>query len=344
MSMEQCREHDKSSLNIAPEEWCPSCLRASNAALKAENEALKKDLGDTAFRLKVRDNQLDGTVLERNEIDEKATQDYARHLCEIDNLKVKLSLYTSWQPSDPGTKEAMECAENTCPCVAHAPGLDWDRAGVLAHALRAAMVRLEESEKRDEFHVSQCAALTASLASITSEVERLKAEKDYDGKEVLAAELAELRKRMDRTRAALIKSRDAYHRRNCGAMEQGVPTCRSECRRMTDIICEPASPASPAQPLMGPYALGSVTDNVGPANFSPAPVEKMPMVVKVNPKACVKCGCGPSAHWPDNDGPLQGAYCHSCCQCADYTPPAPVGSKPTRPSIASAPKRNGVGT
>ncbi len=41
------------------------------------------------------------------------------------------------------------------------------------------------------------AALTASLASVTSEVERLKSEKDYDGKEVLAASLAELRKRME---------------------------------------------------------------------------------------------------------------------------------------------------
>jgi hypothetical protein len=61
---------------------------------------------------------------------------------------------------------------------------------------------------------------------------------------------------------------------------------------------------------------------------TPAPVEKMPVVVKVNPKACVKCGCGTSAHWADNDGPFQGAYCHSCCQCADYTPPATVESKP----------------
>jgi hypothetical protein len=32
---------------------------------------------------------------------------------------------------------------------------------------------------------------------VTSEVERLKSEKDYDGKEVLAASLAELRKRME---------------------------------------------------------------------------------------------------------------------------------------------------
>ena len=65
---------------------------------------------------------------------------------------------------------------------------------------------------------------------------------------------------------------------------------------------------------------------------SPAPVEKMPMVVKVNPKACVKCGCGPSAHWADNDGPLQGEYCHSCGQCADYVPPAAVESKPKEES------------
>ena len=60
---------------------------------------------------------------------------------QVASLQAKLSLYTSWQPSDPGTKEAMEWFREPGPFEADAHGR------VLAHALRAAMVRLEEAEK-----------------------------------------------------------------------------------------------------------------------------------------------------------------------------------------------------
>lgn len=65
----------------------------------------------------------------------------------------------------------------------------------------------------------------------------------------LRSEVGEMVEVLDRTRAALINSRDAYHRRNCGAIEQGVPTCRAECKLMTDVIClpQPVSPAAVAQ-------------------------------------------------------------------------------------------------
>jgi hypothetical protein len=110
--MEQCREHDKSSLNIAPEGWCPSCLRASTAALKAENEAAVKNMAA---------------------------------------LQSELAAFKNWQPSDPGTKEAMEIVKvweerDWVPlranCMDHLEALK-----VLATSYRAAMVRLEEAEK-----------------------------------------------------------------------------------------------------------------------------------------------------------------------------------------------------
>jgi hypothetical protein len=61
---------------------------------------------------------------------------------EANRLQAKLSLYTSWQPSDPGTKKAMECLH------AHADDCECRRR--LATALTAAMVRLEEAEKKIE--------------------------------------------------------------------------------------------------------------------------------------------------------------------------------------------------
>ena len=57
-------------------------------------------------------------------------------------LEAELKRYTSWTPSDPGTKEAMAYAEAT-----QLDGPLSAKAKVLAHALRAAMVRLEEAEK-----------------------------------------------------------------------------------------------------------------------------------------------------------------------------------------------------
>ena len=58
---------------------------------------------------------------------------------------MKLAALNNWQPSDPGTKEAMEWVarnkDNPLACD-HKPMLD-----ALATALTAAMVRLEEAEK-----------------------------------------------------------------------------------------------------------------------------------------------------------------------------------------------------
>ena len=65
-------------------------------------------------------------------------------------MEAKLSLYTSWQPSDPGTKEAMEWAETL---IANPKdyGIEEGPAKphleVLVRSTRAAMVRLEEAEK-----------------------------------------------------------------------------------------------------------------------------------------------------------------------------------------------------
>ena len=94
------------------------------AALKAENEALKKELKSWK----------DAPATNRNSAEAVAS------------LQAKLSLYTSWQPSDPGTKEAMEWFREPGPFEADAHGR------VLVHALTAAMVRLEEAEKKEKSH------------------------------------------------------------------------------------------------------------------------------------------------------------------------------------------------
>ena len=82
-------------------------LRASNAALKAENESAVKNMAA---------------------------------------LQSELAAFKNWQPSDPGTKEAMEWARNE--------QNHWEEqrvhGQVLVTALTAAMVRLEEAEKKLE--------------------------------------------------------------------------------------------------------------------------------------------------------------------------------------------------
>ena len=92
-------------------------LRASTAALNAENEALKD---------RVRVQNLAGI------------NPYKITMREYDALQAKLSLYTAWTPQDPGTKEAMKIAWRD------------ETSTVLADALRAAMVRLEEAEKESK--------------------------------------------------------------------------------------------------------------------------------------------------------------------------------------------------
>jgi len=86
-------------------------LRAQVSALKAENEAAVKNMAA---------------------------------------LQSELAAFKNWQPSDPGTKEAMEIAaknEADRNKMGWKPE-GWERAlGTLADSLRAAMVRLEDKEE-----------------------------------------------------------------------------------------------------------------------------------------------------------------------------------------------------
>ena len=106
------------------------------AALKAENEALKAQWIDHT----------------------KPGCGPSSAYCE--ELQAQLSLCTSWQPSDPGTKEAMAVldsipSDDPCPLIS-AP-----YARHLATALTAAMVRLEEAEKRAKSSDEAMAAIVA---------------------------------------------------------------------------------------------------------------------------------------------------------------------------------------
>lgn len=61
-------------------------------------------------------------------------------------------------------------------------------------------------------------------------------------------QFAQARERVAALREVLIVSRDAYHRRNCGAIKMGQPTCRTECEKMTDIICAPRPDSAQEKP------------------------------------------------------------------------------------------------
>ena len=98
----------KGGVKIAEER---DSLRASLAALKAENEAAVKNMAA---------------------------------------LQSELAAFKNWQPSDPGTKEVMAFAD-ALTVVSGPPA----RVKVLAHALRAAMVRLEEAEKGRDANAKQ---------------------------------------------------------------------------------------------------------------------------------------------------------------------------------------------
>jgi len=114
--------------------------------LKAENEALKKQTAERpAICAFCSWEGPASTTLEQIQAHSA--------VCEHHPLAKKLSLYTSWQPSDPGTKEAMK----TCRPQSDEEGekrMSWvDTAMTLSRALTAAMVRLEEAERGrdDEF-------------------------------------------------------------------------------------------------------------------------------------------------------------------------------------------------
>jgi FtsZ-binding cell division protein ZapB len=78
-----------------------------------------------------------------------------------------------------------------------------------------------------------CEANTA----LKQEVEGLKAEKDYDGKEVLAAELAELRKQMVIWKALLERAEWYINNKNLGQHNQLLGDIR-------DALASPPSPAT----------------------------------------------------------------------------------------------------
>ena len=103
-----------------------------DAALKAENEALKKELPSEAFKAGCQKNMDDAKALNQELFRKNST------------LSAALSRYLDWTPQDPGTKEALAFAG-----IAFKSGMPGrDEINVLAHALRAAMVRLEEAENK----------------------------------------------------------------------------------------------------------------------------------------------------------------------------------------------------
>lgn len=67
-----------------------------------------------------------------------------------------------------------------------------ERARGWQYEVGSARSRAIEAEIREKRAVEHSTEDHAAIASLASEVERLKAEKDYDGKEVLAAQVAEL--------------------------------------------------------------------------------------------------------------------------------------------------------
>ena len=86
-------------------------------------------------------------------------------------MEAKLSLYTFWTPQDPGTKEAMEYATGWACGPEKEPVANLVRAAhAIAHALRAAMVRLEEAEKGRDTLKTGCLRIF-----------KLDPEKDSDG-------------------------------------------------------------------------------------------------------------------------------------------------------------------
>ena len=212
--------HDKSSEMVSLRE----SLRASNAALKAENEALKEAARKDRIRI---ENQA-ATIHDAGvRLDVKTGQSI---IDAAEQLRDELARWESWQPSDPGTKEAMAFAG-----IAFKSGMPGrDEINVLAHALRAAMVRLEEAEKNNaidnacgdhafELMKVRADALTASLASMTAKIEswkkeeaewknieidhaafRIEVEKKFAEmtaqRDTALASLAELRKRMEQIR------------------------------------------------------------------------------------------------------------------------------------------------
>ena len=105
-------------------------------ALKAENEALKREV---AREVK---HYVDYFAALKKILDREGIPNYPHYLDGVEHMARALKRYTSWTTLDPGTKEAMEWFREPGPFEADAHGR------VLAHALRAAMVRLEEAEKK----------------------------------------------------------------------------------------------------------------------------------------------------------------------------------------------------
>jgi len=199
-------------------------LRASNAALKADNEALKK---------------LECPSCGRNSGGQEL-RIFKNLTTALETARAELKRYTSWQPSDPGTKEAMAYVaapwhiaydqlkeyvdddEKPLAWKDHAR-IMYERAQTLATSLAAAMVWLKDAEKKNAQNVENAtsneaiaerlnAALTASLASVKKERDTFKAQWEHSARarftdaESAEASLAELRRRMEIARFALEKA------------------------------------------------------------------------------------------------------------------------------------------
>ena len=109
-------------------------LRATLAALVAENEALKGRLKDSTNDGKFLEEKVVALKQEVEAMRADLVSTVAREVA----YRERLAAFESWQPSDPGTKEAMKIAWRD------------ETSTVLADALRAAMVRLEEAEKESK--------------------------------------------------------------------------------------------------------------------------------------------------------------------------------------------------
>jgi hypothetical protein len=180
-------------------------LRASNAALKAENKTLKTrcEMVYCAYC----------SFEARCPTDNKALTDHVK-VCEfhpVRKLEAELKRYTSWTPQDPGTKEAMEYFAEKPDCRKYET-LNRNIETVL-NSYRVAMVRLEEAEKGREkaeaFKTWTHAYLDNKGVPITVEDEHLAAGCRIGGRmDWVFASLASVTKERDEAAGAWSRAQD----------------------------------------------------------------------------------------------------------------------------------------
>jgi hypothetical protein len=92
---------------------------------------------------------------------------------ELAAMQSQLKRYTSWQPSDPGTKEALECAGSSWEYKSEDIARIAVSLGVLSTSYRAAMVRLEEAEKKVKHLEHNAKARDTHIERLTSNLRRV---------------------------------------------------------------------------------------------------------------------------------------------------------------------------